>query len=63
MYPAVIRRDNDMYSALDMYNDMKDMLDYFGLKWGEKDKLMVSFNEGSISYTYEGTVMTITRKG
>ena len=43
----------------DFYLAFKEALNFFGLNWGEKDKMTVSVKGGEIAFSFENKTISI----
>lgn len=46
-------------TAEDLYTEMKNALDYFGLRFNGKDRMHVEFGEGFVVFSHENLKITI----
>lgn len=42
-----------MMNAQELYDELKEAIDYFGLGWRDKAEIEVMFNHDEIVFTYE----------
>lgn len=48
-----------MKTAQDFYDQIKAALDFFGLRFHDMGKVTVSFQEGSVTFTYGAHSITV----
>lgn len=42
-----------------LYDEMKDALSYFGLKWADRDKMDVTFHKNVVVFSYENRAVQV----
>lgn len=46
-------------TMLEMYEQMKDALRFFGIQFGQMNEVKVEFNSGSVTFTWYNKTITI----
>ena len=51
--------DNPINNAQDLYQEIKDALDYFGLSFHQKDEVEVAFQDGMLLFKYRNRAIAL----